>query len=435
MTNTLTENKNRTGIEFLFALLILANFFRYGLQVDLPTLILGVIAGVIILVGTTDEIVAVCMCCIPLYTSFEYLYVVLLGCVVLVVKNLKKIKIDCFFLLLLFIMVWELLHSFTGDLLIKQVLCFFIPFLFICVLHACNDIEYDYDYIMKKFATFVGCAGIIFVTQVILESNMNIGAAIDNMQRLGTISNEASDIGGAINPNSFGIMVAFAITVLLQSYLYKGNEKKKIVYIVVLAVLGLLTLSRTYIVLLLLMLFLFMIGKGTGLKQKRRFIGTILVVIFLVGIVVGLFLPNTWGAFTNRWLEDDLSNGRLMIMSEVSEQIWSSPKLLLFGIGIQDYAQNVRNFVSFAPHDGIHEMVLIWGWPGTIFFLIYICTMVLVAKKRNNCMGIVNIIPLALLFAKAMAGHFLNSSYTMLMLALVYLSLINNFIQEKDDVY
>ena len=65
--NQLGQNKHYRTLFFSMLIILLGLcFLRYALQIDFPRGILLALAVLIALLGDRDEIIAMCICCIPL---------------------------------------------------------------------------------------------------------------------------------------------------------------------------------------------------------------------------------------------------------------------------------------------------------------------------------------------------------------------------------
>lgn len=419
------------GIKFLFLVLMILTFLRYGMEMNLSTNLLLVVSLLIITFGNNDEIIAMCLSCIPLYSSFDYLYAILYGCIVMMLKNIRRIKVNLLFIAVIILFVWELLHSIEGYFSIRHLIVFFTPYLFLVTISACCRDKVDYNYVSNTFSCFLILTGINLILRTALLSNGNLISALQNIGRLGKISETSSVIGGQINPNSLGIMCSLALTMLLQNYLCKNREKYTLFFIFVILILGVLTLSKTYIVLLGIMFIFFVLGYEGDLIKKVKLTIVIAFVIAAVYFVMICFFPSVYNTFINRWLAEDISNGRLSIFLEVTKCIESNPSILFFGIGLQGFTEGILQYVSIAPHDAISEVLMTWGLPGIIFLIFLTCVMISDAKKRNTNIKLLNFIPIIIVVSKGILGHLITSGYTMLALSLAYLSLVTDFTNSK----
>lgn len=404
-------------------------FIRYGLQVDFSAVFLLIVALLIVCLGNTDEVIAICMCCIPMYTAIDYNYVLLLAILKIIIFNIKQIKIDCLFLFFCLMVLWEMMHSIFVELSIQQIVANFMPIFLLLLIYCLKLRKFDYEFIGIKYAIFTLLTSITLFVRVIIDCNWNFFYAIQRIERLGNISENAEVIGGNINPNSLGIMCVMAITILLQIYIHKMRKKEFIIYIVALVILGLLTQSRTYIVLLLLMYLLFMFNSMNNVKIFLKMIGRMSVGIAVCSVIMMIFFPSLLESFIARWFEDDLSNGRIDIMMESLKTIYSKLSILFFGIGMTDYSKNVLNYVSIAPHDVFSELIMIWGIPGA-FLLIWFMVLIIIRTNVTK-RTLVNYIPLIIILTKTIAGHLITSAYTMLLLSLAILSIMYNFDEYK----
>ena len=431
MRNLNIKISKRFYVDILFGLLLLVTFLRYGIEINIPTVVMLGVSLLIITLGNSSEIITMCLCCIPLHSSFDYLYVIIYGSIVLFIKNYRKIKLDYMLITIFIIFLWEIFHSITGVFLIKQLIGIMMPFIFVLVLHFCRGNKLNYHYMAMMFSRFVTIIGINLFIRTLSKYGLNFTYAIQQMGRLGHLETESSILGGQINPNSLGVLCVLAITMLLQNYLYNKKEKKVILYILVLILIGMLTISKTYFVLLVLTGCLFVVERKGSAKDKIKTLMIISIVAIFGGIILINIFPSVVETFVERWNVKDLSSGRFEIMEAASEALKTHPKILWFGIGLQNYSEEVLKYVYYAPHNVIHEIIFSWGMPGLILFILYIISLVAEAKKVNKNIKIANYIPLIIIVAKAIAGHWITSNYTMLTISLIYISLFFDFTNDK----
>ena len=130
----------------------------------------------------------------------------------------------------------------------------------------------------------------------------------------------------------------------------------------------------------------------------------------------------------------DISSGRNELFKMYNELIFSSNKIMFFGLGAIDFPKKVTSQYHMAknvPHNGIQEMIIAWGIIGFILFVWFLVTMFNSVVKQNKKIELINYIPMVLIFAKIFVGQLLMSDYTMLSISFVYLSLCQNLSQMK----
>ena len=415
-----------TIVKFLFFLLMITTVFMYGLDIQLPQILLIIIACSIVLIGNETELLAMVLCCIPLYICFEYMYIVLVASIVLLFKNIRKYKVNISVVILLTLLMWELLHGLDGDFALNSFVVMILPYAFVFLLQFYNGRKVDYKYLVSVFAICVISLGIMFIIETIIDSGGNVTYALSNINRLG-LKSDTEVTWGVINPNSLGIICVLAISGVIQKMLYLGQNKLDVPLVVALLIIGFLTLSRTFIICLFIAVSLFTFGKKRTFKENLKIIGIFLIIVLICTIVFSAVFPGVYESFASRWQEADMSNGRLEIFEQSFNYIISNPSVLIWGIGQQNFAENARNLVEMPPHDAITELVMAWGIVGLALFVGYILSMIISAKKKNPNIMLANYIPLIIIIVKGFAGHLITSGYTMIALIFAYLSLEANF--------
>ena len=104
--------------------------------------------------------------------------------------------------------------------------------------------------------------------------------------------------------------------------------------------------------------------------------------------------------------------------------------VFLFGIGATDLSHKAVEIYQIAnngPHNFIQEIVLAWGIPGILMTAFLIFLFIMESKRYGKKKILLNYIPLIIILVKSLAGQLLTSGYTMLALALAYISLCQNF--------
>ena len=76
MSFELEKEQNHTRFwQLLFVLLAMIGV-RYGLQVDIPRIVFLVLIAIIVLQGNQTEMLAACICLIPLHEAIDFYYAI-----------------------------------------------------------------------------------------------------------------------------------------------------------------------------------------------------------------------------------------------------------------------------------------------------------------------------------------------------------------------
>lgn len=428
------KQNNRQVFWALFGLLMALVFVRYVLQIAFPWVILLVVAAMIALLGDRDEIIAMAVCCIPLYTSMQYIYAVAICMICYVIKFHDDIRIDGGIFPVLLMLVWEWLHCFDEYSSVMGALRALMPLILCTLLMFCPREKIHYPFVVRTLAVCVSIMCVVVLSKLLVDAGFNMQQAFSNMQRLGTASEEADVVGADFNPNFLGFVCVIASTGLIQLRMNGEREKKDMAMVVFLLASGLLTLSRTFLLCVALMIFLFMLASGTDIRKILKLCGAVLGIGLVVVLFLLLVFPETLQDWVERFQVQDVTSGRLDLMALYHKRIFSSPTIYLFGVGIQyvtpkviDLFGNAKILGTLVPHNAIQELVFCWGIPGALLFFVFLITLVLSAKRKNPGMKLINYIPLILLLVKIQAGQLITTPSNMLIIAVTYLSMCHVF--------
>lgn len=431
--NQIRNPRNHSRFYWMLALLLSVIFVRYAFQIDIPRILFLIIIALIALMGDQDEIMGMLLCCIPLHESIDFFYSIVICIAVYVIKYFKRIRINISFLPVVVMVLWELLHCFGDEFAPMEFISNFLPLFALVIVMSTDASDYDYAFLVRTLSVATAAVCITLLGKEIFLADFNFAVAIANLQRLGMEAEDTKQtltISGAINPNTLGIMCVLATTGLMQLRTAGRGKKSDMFIAIVLLVFGTLTSSRTFLACLALMFVFLLFSQRGTVAQKFRFLGTIVLVVIIALVVLNAVFPELMAYYTSRFQENDLTTGRTDLMGNYHEFIVSNPKVMFFGIGLQDFGTkvvNVYRVASNVPHNGIQELVIAWGMPGLILFAVLLMSMIYQSRHYARQQKVLNYIPLIILLVKAQAGQMLNSAYTMLAFSYAYLSMAHDF--------
>ncbi|MBR3610305.1 MAG: O-antigen ligase family protein [Oscillospiraceae bacterium] len=432
-----TVKLNRRIIFYsLFGLILVLVFVKYALQIGFPETGFLVLIAAAACLGTRDEIIAMGISLIPLQTAFHIHIATIILVAVYVFKFSSTIKINHRIISIALMVIWELLHCFSGEFSLVTFAGNFAPYLLLGILMWTESQKYDYEFITRCFAISTLAVGIMLLGKIGFASGFSLEAIMLNMQRLGIGEKDVESVRGIINPNTLGIICVLAVSGLLQIFIAKKKRISDVVLIITLLIIGALTISRTYLVLVAIMAVLFIMAQKRSLKSKIKIILGIAIIIIITLFLLSFVFPNVLKMFVYRFSLDNIVSGRDELLVAYNEFLLSDIKNMWFGVGLQDFSYKlmVQNRVAGnAPHNGIQEIIVAWGIPGFIFFMMFIFDLIASSRKVNRHQKLLNFIPFILIFAKIQAGQIITSGYTLLTLAYCYLSLCHDFYPDEND--
>lgn len=242
------------------------------------------------------------------------------------------------------------------------------------------------------------------ISQVLLSVIAN--PSIQALNRL-AISNSS-------NSNALAIICSYSIAqiIIMWNSKYIAKKNNLFVLFVLIALIGLYTQSRTFLIIFVICLAWLILP-----RLRKYFPETIKgwTVVFLVAIGIyyflnisnGLISERMWGAI-NRFLEPprgDMSNGRIEIWNLYIEKFINDITVLLFGVG----SNYNRMGIPMMAHNAIIEQIATFGLVGSFFVLIcYWKVARLVIKKlleSYSFSGFYNILPILVVFLSGMFSH------------------------------
>ena len=411
----------------MLALLLGLISLRYALQIDIPpVLFLGIIICMA-LFGDLNEICCICICCIALHESID-LFCALAFCVsIIAIKYPRKIVLNLAVAPIYVMIVWEVLHCFRSDFSIMTFIANCIPLMVLAIFMCIDAREIDYYFIGRVFAITLAAICMSLLLKLLYLSDFNILKTFAGLQRLGHDASEISlDGKGSIQTNTLGILCVLAITWLMQLRMAGSGSSRDIILVILLAVFGTLTASRTYLVCLVLMLVLLLFSQRGSLERKLRFLGGMVMLAMIALVLLYLIFPNLMEYYISRFSEKDITTGRDVLMVKYHEFILDNPKVMFWGLGLNQFGDDlmtVHKVAAGVPHNGIQELVIAWGFPGIILFICLWSVMIWRSKQFCRKQELINYIPLIIILVKVQAGQMLNSSYTMLTFSYAYISL------------
>lgn len=364
----------------------------------------------------------------------------LLSVVKLIFKNSKQ-KLNLFtILLIVFFISNEFISDFFNVSIGRFIYIISILLYFIIFIIYFDFSNFDSLMIIKVFIYTL----LLAIGFIIYLSNGDLTSSLNQDLRFGE---KARELGGSMGIPIYCLMLISSFLLLLTKY--KVNIiKRTIIYILIpiILILGLLTLSRVYI----LGLSIFVICIIVSLLQSKNLTNNLIIIAILaiIGVVyINLnidFFISLISKIINRGSED-ISTGRFAIYDSIFNYLSNNKTALLFGRGIINYVQiGVRNRYLFGmmAHNLYLDGLMSWGIFGLSSFIYFIYLFIKRCKIYfNKKISIFSATPLIIWCGMVMTGdtfNFYRTYFYILVLILVMLSFsnkkISKFIYKSEKV-
>ncbi len=415
------------GIILIFLLV----FLRLIFGINIPIYINLILFGLIAIFSDRQQLVTLAIVCLPLSATFQYKYALLICVVVYFFKFNEDITIKRVVIPVLLMMFWEAIHLFWYEVELKEYFRSFSELIVVAFVMLIPLKKFNYTAFIRTFA--FSCIGIIFIMLIYLlkENSFSISKIFSGGYRFGIINENSQNFGANLNPNNLGFFCNLSIVGLAQLLLSKNGKILDVVLIALFITFGFMTMSRTFLLSLAVITVICLILIVLKFTTKTRWI--VLGGVIITGIIAIIFLyllfPYVVEEFIERFSDADISNGRIDIFNFYNNHLTSDAKYLLFGVGIQNLTGKISNIYGSAvsvTHNGIQELLVVWGIPGLALFAWFIIEMFLQGKKLHK-IKLINLLPFILLAIDIMFGQLIRSGKTMLALLIVYISLYVKF--------
>ena len=420
----------------LFGFMVLVSL-RNTIALDYPVVILSVYAVIMAFLCDRDEIVAFGIACIPFSPAFYYDTVLAMLILVYIVKYPKTLKNFRLWALIPFVLMmgWELWHEIAYGFSGMNYFYAFMTLGFSVFIVCAADWKLDFGLISRVLAvSTVFCCTMTLLRMLIAKDFDAVLLFSDRWYRLGI---DAKHIGESIsyvfryNPNGLGAICNLSIIGLLLRMKQKGFNIADGLLCVALVLFGALTQSRMFLLTFAVVVFVYALVVQSGALVKLRNVG-ILVALGAVGIgIVWIVSPFVIEHILARLGEADLSNGRSDLLAWYNDYLISDPEHLWLGTGLQDILgrvnANVAAPIDNVSHNGIQELVVVWGIPGFIMLAGLIACIICSAKKMNRKMSLMGFIPMIMMLTNSMFGQVITSGTVKIMLCFAFVALATDF--------
>ena len=400
-------------------------FLKYFAEVNIPSFVFIFISLIIALSSDKEEIIIFGICCIPMLNMFQSKYSLLICMIIYIYRFSNEFKkVNSIVIILGILMTWELPHALFGQFSLVEYLRIFTELIFFVFVVICDITDMNFQKLFRVFAlvTISICFVILLIQLKAYSYNVSLLLNVKNFRLAYAVDDDI--LGASFNPNSHAYICLLAIEGLCLLRNSKETKPVDIVMIVLLCIFGVMTLSRKFVLCGFLFLVLYILSQNDRKERVKR--------LFILGIVsiavillLSYFFPTIIDSMVNRFTEDDVTSGRTDLFSFYTNALFEKPVVLLFGVGLLDYRYKVFSTFGYfnIPHNGIQELLVMWGIPGLIMFALLIYFAIKRAKGDNK-IPFVYYIPLIVMLFFIQGAQMVSSSIINMIWVYIYLCLL-----------
>ncbi len=318
----------------------------------------------------------------PLSAGISATYISAIALVILLLKQRRMYLHFVGLMSMLGILVLELLSALRGRFDLVEYLRFIGVFAVAFLYMIDGGEEYDHAGMIRVFLLgyCIAMASIMgqMMNQYSLEQIFSLSVRLGNTRDI--LQGTAEGIRVSYNPNGLGVLCV--ITTMLCLVMNKKTGKVSYMILFGIASLfGIMTQSRTFILAYAmgLVAWIFLAGNGWKAATKRILIGVL--GLAALGAVAVLLIPEYIAGIVMRFQVSDLGNGRGEIMVHYFEEIFRSADRILFGVGMQDYADKCN--YDMRAHNATQEVLVMWGALGLVAAVVLFVAVFRNSHSRN----------------------------------------------------
>lgn len=406
--------------------IIVLLFLRDYVGMEIPASLFLVLVLLIAFFASKTEMISFCVCCIPMLNAFQTKYALIICMVMYFIRFVRSLKIKKAVFPIILLFIWEIVHGLVTTFAPVQIIRLFTELIFCTFVMSVSSDDIDFNSMSRLLAFTTICICTIILLSQLKSVGYNVNLLFSGIFRFGAWTEEdVMSVG--FNPNILSLICLSSIE-CLSIIIYKSEAKLyDYIGISALVVFGLLTMSKKFIIAGMIFLFLFLFCQKHFMKKIKYFI-IIFVLSIIVFFVLSKAFPSVFDMIVSRFNEGDITTGRTNILAYYNEKLFSDIKLLWFGVGYYDYAVKLSILFHDAsiPHNAIQELLVMWGIPGLLFFVIFVINMVKEAKRENQKVQMINYIPFIILLIFCQAAQMVSSTVTVMLLAVTYICMCEN---------
>lgn len=402
---------------------------RYLLKISVPPAIFLGVAMIPIFRGTTNEQLAFVASCIPFSVAFQYKYAILILTVVILWRNNWRLKRAGLFVVVMFMMFWELCHAFYGHFSYVEYLRDFAELILLGVVTSISLDDIDYKLIIRSLAISVVGVCLIMLIMQLQKHNFNlitVFARSAHSFRFGQSNMGSGAFALNFNANNLGFICNLSACGCLLLISRKDYQRTDMILAIFSFVFAMLTLSRAAIVCSVMIFVSFLLSaEGKSVNRIFRSITGIAITTVVV-VLLWVFIPAVFENLLERFQRADVWNGRGALLKYYGQFMVSSVKYFMFGIGMQEIYKKVVPYfpVHDVPHMGLQEVWVAWGIVGVITILFVFWKIILISKHyAKGKRQIYQFVPLVLIIIYTSSGQLLTSSRALMALIIAFICL------------
>lgn len=374
------------------------------INISVNKYILVLVCGVFYFFSLKTELIYMLIFTMPLLCGLPGNYIMPIACVFYLIKsrriNIKQLFFCCFIILM------ELIASlFYKKINIPNIVGYITNLMmFFCLIY--DETKIDLKKCLYYYALGIFITSVVIVIATVLSTPTWMHDIATGYFRFGEVQHDSADnLNVTLNANAlafYSITGISCIVVLLKIKAY--NRWFLLTELFFLVLTGLMTLSRTWLLVAFILLIIFVFSSNTSLKGIiKKIVGLVVLSIFIFLIMNNI--PEVLEGMLNRFNRSDFlsGNGRFNITAEYMQAFFENLRIMLLGSGVTQYQSVMK--MSESLHNSFIQILVCYGFIGaTVFMLGWLGEVFRIIRKVK----ILYCIPFICIFIYSLSGQIIN---------------------------
>ncbi len=383
----------------------------------------------------SEESIALSVSFVLFSTGVQTTFAITIALIFLILKNYKEIKFTKLLIPILLICLWELVHLYIAPSSILEYIRYLIVYLYAGIVIFSKNLKINPFLTVKTFIYLNVSVCFIILFQTLRLLNMDLRTFLTSGVRLGFVEQLpiVNEPLLSFDPNLLAQNISLAIAACV-TLLIKGYYKKTLLCsMLILILMGILTLSKTFLVSLLLIILIVIASLiFSNLNNVKKILFNFLGVSTIFGfiLVIGfLFFKDTFLILIDRFKSGDITTGRVEAFNNYNSFLNQHFEVTILGIGIQNIGE--KSGLISSPHTSLQEIILSWGIVGLILVLLFIVFLFRKAYFLSNSIKMVNYTTFLVFMFMSQSTQLFRLRDRILIFVLVLMTLILKDMKEE----
>lgn len=378
---------NKNKFLFFCSGLIILFLARDVINIPISTMIFVAYVGMIFLFSSVSECIAFALFMLPFSNGMKLTLPMGICLLFLLYKKRNTMKLGSSVFVVFFLLLYELFHSFILPFSFINYIQFLTNMILITVICLDRNANYDYLFIAKAFVAGVIASNAVLLIQTLKFYGYSMSLFLNAGIRYGNTRQflNSDTFVFSNNQNLVAQYCLLSICILLI-LLFQSRKKRLILFnLAVLTLFGIFTASKTFIlvfafVIVYVAFYQIINNKKNVISGLKKFFAVIFIFFILI-MIIGVIAPTSIDFITSRFIEEDLTSGRIGIFKMYNQAIFKDPLTTIFGVGIQ-YLSTKNGFTRFSPHNATQEIIYAWGLIGLFIIVAFVLSLISASKYQ-----------------------------------------------------